>query len=169
MNANAGKKVFFLRRELLREIKKQKRRGKTIVFTNGCYDIIHIGHIRLLKKAAKLGGFLVVALNSDSSVRKIKGKGRPLIPWKERAELLASFYFVDAVAVFNEPDPYNIIKDIEPDVLVKGGDWKIKDIIGSDIVRARGGKVKSIKYEKGRSTTNIIKKILRSYGNRKKR
>ncbi|HDT15226.1 MAG TPA: D-glycero-beta-D-manno-heptose 1-phosphate adenylyltransferase, partial [Firmicutes bacterium] len=154
--------MFFLKKELKKKIKQFKRAGKKIVFTNGCYDIIHVGHIRLLKKAAAMGDVLVVALNSDSSVRKIKGPSRPLTPQKERAELLASFYFVDAVTVFYEENPYNIIKEIKPDVLVKGGDWEIKDIIGADIVRAGGGRVRSIKYEKGKSTTNIIKKIMKS-------
>ncbi|MCX7697900.1 MAG: D-glycero-beta-D-manno-heptose 1-phosphate adenylyltransferase [Candidatus Goldbacteria bacterium] len=156
-------KIIFSRKKLLKILKKLKIQGKKIVFTNGCYDILHIGHIRFLKKAKKFGDILLVALNSDSSVKKIKGDKRPIIPQRERAEVLSALEFVDFITVFYEPDPYNIIKDIKPDVLVKGGDWPLNKIIGADIVKKSGGIVKNIKYIKGNSTTEIINKVLRNY------
>jgi rfaE bifunctional protein nucleotidyltransferase chain/domain len=156
-------KIIFSRKKLIEKIKNLKRKGKKIVFTNGCYDLLHIGHVRFLKSAKRCGDVLVVAINSDSSVRKIKGDLRPIIPQKERAEVLAALYFVDIVTIFYEDNPYNIINDIKPDVLVKGGDWKIDKIIGADIVRNNGGIVKNIKYIKGESTTGIINKILKNY------
>jgi len=156
-------KVIFGRKALLNQIKNLKRRGKKIVFTNGCYDIIHAGHIRFLRKAKKLGGALVVAVNSDSSVRRIKSKKRPVVPQRERAEVLSALESVDIVTVFYEDDPYRIISAVKPDVLVKGGDWKINAIIGADVVRKNGGKVRNIKYEKGKSTTGIIRKVMRNY------
>ena len=134
-------------------------RGKKIVFTNGCFDILHIGHIEYLSKAKRLGQILVIGLNSDSSVKKIKGKLRPINKERSRAKVLASLYFVDYVTIFSEPTPKELIKILKPDVLVKGGDWKIEDIVGSDIVRSYGGKVKRIPFVKGYSTTSVIKKI----------
>lgn len=156
-------KIIFSRKKLLKVINNLKKQKKKIVFTNGCYDILHIGHIKFLKKAKKYGDILLVAINSDSSVKKIKGDKRPIVPQKERAEILSALEFVDLVTVFYEPDPYNIIKDIEPDVLVKGGDWAIDKIIGADIVKSKGGIVKNIKYIKGNSTTEIINKVLKNY------
>ena len=158
-----GKKIIFRRKELIKAVKKLKKKRKKIVFTNGCYDLIHAGHIKFLSKAKKMGDILVLAVNSDASVRRIKGKGRPVSPQRERAEVLAAFSCVDIVTVFYEDDPYNIINDIKPNVLVKGGDWKISKIIGADIVRANRGKVCNIRYEKGKSTTNIIKKVIKNY------
>ncbi|UCG77739.1 MAG: D-glycero-beta-D-manno-heptose 1-phosphate adenylyltransferase [Nitrospirota bacterium] len=131
-----------------------KRDGKRVVFTNGCFDIIHAGHIRYLKEASKLGDVLVVGLNSDSSVKGIKD-GRPVVPQEERAEVLSALDMVDLVVIFNEETPYELIKTLGPDVLVKGGDWSRKDIIGSDIVK----EVHSLKYYEGMSTTGIIDKI----------
>jgi len=160
-------KIIFSRKKLKQAVSRLKKTGKKIVFTNGCYDILHTGHTKLLKKAKALGDILIVAINSDSSVRCIKGKNRPIVPQEERAEVLAALSSVDIVTVFCEPDPYNIIKDIVPDVLVKGGDWKKGTIIGADVVTGAGGKVKNIKYIKGRSTTNIIKKVLENYGNKR--
>jgi rfaE bifunctional protein nucleotidyltransferase chain/domain len=157
-------KVIFSRKKLKAAVTRLKKSGRKIVFTNGCYDILHTGHTRLLKKAKAMGDALVVAINSDSSVRKIKGKDRPIVPQNERAEVLAALSSVDIVTIFYEPDPYNIIRDIVPDVLVKGGDWKKGTIIGTDIVEGAGGKVSNIKYIKGHSTTNIIKKVLENYG-----
>ncbi|MBI5893142.1 MAG: D-glycero-beta-D-manno-heptose 1-phosphate adenylyltransferase [Deltaproteobacteria bacterium] len=135
-----------------------------MVFTNGCFDIIHAGHVRYLSKAKKLGDVLVVGLNSDSSVKKIKDDGRPIVPQRERAEVLSALEFVDYVVIFNESTPYNLIKSVQPDVLVKGADWKGHEIVGADVVKAKGGRVARIKLVKGRSTTNIIKKILNTYG-----
>jgi rfaE bifunctional protein nucleotidyltransferase chain/domain len=136
-----------------------QRRGKKVVFTNGCFDIIHLGHVKYLEKARRLGNILVVGLNSDSSVRAIKGKGRPINGERERAGVLASLYFVDYVTIFSEATPERLIQKLKPDILVKGGDWKVRDIVGSDFVRARGGRVARISFVKGYSTTSTIKKV----------
>ncbi|HJW29262.1 MAG TPA: D-glycero-beta-D-manno-heptose 1-phosphate adenylyltransferase [Saprospiraceae bacterium] len=135
--------------------------GKKIVFTNGCFDLIHTGHTRYLAKAKSFGDLLIVAVNSDSSVRMIKGEKRPINTQAERAETLAALESVDFVTIFDEPDPHKIISDLQPDVLVKGGDWPIEKIIGRDIVEARGGKVVNVPYVEGASTTGIIEKILK--------
>jgi rfaE bifunctional protein nucleotidyltransferase chain/domain len=133
---------------------RYKSEGKKIVFTNGCFDIIHIGHIRYLKEAKKLGHILIIGLNSDSSVNRLKPK-RPINPESHRAEVLSSLEIVDYVTIFNEDTPYELIKHLMPDVLVKGGDWKKEDIVGSDIVP----EVYSLPYISGVSTTEIIRKI----------
>lgn len=160
-------KIIFNRKKLIKTIKKYKKDGKKIVFTNGCFDIIHSGHINLLKTAKKMGDILVLGLNSDFSIKKLKGDNRPIIPLKERAEILSAISVVDIVTVFYEGNPFNIIKGIKPDVLVKGGDWPLDKIIGADIVKSYGGTVKNIKYIKGLSTTNIIEKIIKNYLKRK--
>ncbi|MEM7828584.1 MAG: D-glycero-beta-D-manno-heptose 1-phosphate adenylyltransferase [Candidatus Aenigmatarchaeota archaeon] len=147
--------------KMIRE--RLKMEGKKLVFTNGCFDLIHIGHIRYLKMAKQFGDLLVVAINSDSSVRKIKGIKRPVIPQDERAEIIASLEFVDFVTVFDEPDPYNLIKELRPDFLIKGGDWKPEEIVGSDIVKAYGGSVISLPYLEGHSTSQIIERIVSLY------
>jgi rfaE bifunctional protein nucleotidyltransferase chain/domain len=137
--------------------------GKKIVFTNGCFDIIHTGHTRYLNQAKTYGDILVIGLNSDSSVRAIKGEKRPINSQDERAETLAALSSVDFVTIFDEPDPYKLISLLEPDVLVKGGDWPVEKIIGGDIVQKRGGKVISVPYIKGNSTTGIIERIVERY------
>jgi len=137
--------------------------GKKIVFTNGCFDIIHTGHTRYLAIARSFGDILVVAVNSDSSVRTIKGEKRPINSQADRAETLAALESVDHVTIFDEPDPYKVISALQPDVLVKGGDWPIEQIIGRDVVETRGGKVVNVPYIKGASTTGIIEKILKTY------
>lgn len=137
--------------------------GKKIVFTNGCFDIIHTGHTRYLAIARSFGDILVVAVNSDASVRTIKGDKRPINSQAERAETLAALESVDFVTIFDEPDPHKVISGLQPDVLVKGGDWPIEKIIGRDIVEARGGKVVNVPYVEGASTTGIIEKILKNY------
>jgi rfaE bifunctional protein nucleotidyltransferase chain/domain len=137
--------------------------GRKIVFTNGCFDILHTGHTRYLAIARSFGDLLVVAVNSDSSVRTIKGDKRPINSQDERAETLAALESVDFVVIFDEPDPYKVISALQPDVLVKGGDWPIEKIIGRDVVEARGGKVVNVPYVEGASTTGIIEKILKSY------
>ena len=137
--------------------------GKQIVFTNGCFDIIHTGHTRYLAIARSLGDVLVVAVNSDASVRTIKGEKRPINSQAERAEALAALASVDYVTVFDEPDPYRVIKELQPDVLVKGGDWPVEKIIGRDVVEARGGRVVNVPFVEGQSTTGIIEKILQKY------
>jgi rfaE bifunctional protein nucleotidyltransferase chain/domain len=135
-------------------------KGSKIVFTNGCFDLLHLGHIDYLAKAANLGNLLIVGVNTDSSVSRIKGPGRPVNSETTRLNVLASLFFVNAVILFDEPTPYELVKFIEPDVLVKGGDWKKEDIVGYDLVTKNGGKVETIEYLEGYSTTAIIKKIL---------
>ncbi len=137
--------------------------GRKIVFTNGCFDLIHTGHTRYLAIARSFGDVLVVAVNSDPSVRAIKGEKRPINSQAERAETLAALESVDFVTIFNEPDPHKVISALQPDVLVKGGDWPIEKIIGRDVVEARGGKVVNVPYVDGASTTGIIEKILSKY------
>lgn len=137
-----------------------RKKNKTIVFTNGCFDIIHAGHVRYLNKAKSLGDVLIVGLNSDASVKLIKGDKRPIVPQEERAEVLSGLEAVDYVVLFNEPTPIKLINAVLPDILVKGADWASQEIVGADIVRAKGGRVARIKLVKGKSTTNIIKKIL---------
>jgi D-beta-D-heptose 7-phosphate kinase/D-beta-D-heptose 1-phosphate adenosyltransferase len=137
--------------------------GRKIVFTNGCFDLIHTGHTRYLAKAKSFGDILIVAVNSDVSVRGIKGEKRPINTEAERMETLAALESVDYVVLFNELDPHRIIGELQPDVLVKGGDWPVEKIIGRDIVEARGGKVVSVGYIEGASTTGIIEKIVKLY------
>jgi len=139
-----------------------------VVFTNGCFDILHRGHIEYLKKAKTLGDILIVGLNSDSSVRKIKGEKRPIVKQKDRAEILAALSFVDYICIFNEETPEKMIKILIPDVLVKGGDWAKPDIVGKDIVESCGGKVVTVPLVKGKSTKNIIRTIVDRYCKSKK-
>jgi D-beta-D-heptose 7-phosphate kinase/D-beta-D-heptose 1-phosphate adenosyltransferase len=133
-----------------------RRRGKRIVFTNGCFDILHAGHVRYLRRAATLGDVLVVGLNGDASVRRLKGAGRPVQKAADRAYLLASLSCVSYVAIFSEDTPARLIRDVLPHVLVKGGDWRGKEIVGADVVRANGGTVRTIRFLPGRSTTSIL-------------
>jgi rfaE bifunctional protein nucleotidyltransferase chain/domain len=142
------------RTELKSIVDSRKAEGKKVVFTNGCFDILHIGHIRYLKEAKSMGDLLIIGLNSDRSVSYIK-PGRPVNPQDQRAELLASLEMVDYVAIFDEDTPYELIKLLRPDVLVKGGDWKKEEIIGSDIAK----ETYSLPYIKGISTSAIIEKI----------
>jgi len=135
------------------------RKNKKVVFTNGCFDLLHVGHVRYLQEAKSLGDFLVVGVNTDASVKKLKGPQRPLQHEEDRSEILSSLACVDFVCLFGEETPYNLIKSIEPDVLVKGGDWPVDKIVGSDLVLARGGLVKSLKFVPGKSTTSIINKF----------
>jgi len=149
--------------ELIQIRKKAKKVNKNVVFTNGCFDLLHRGHIQYLKKAKKLGDILIVGLNSDSSVKKIKGEGRPILSQEDRAEILASLYFVDYVCIFNELTPFKLISKLVPDFLVKGGDWKTGDIVGKEIVELHGGKVLNIKMVKGKSSKNIIQTIVKRF------
>ncbi len=148
-------------KKLLAELEPLRKKGKKVVFTNGCFDIIHAGHVRYLAKARSLGDILVVGLNSDESVRTIKGTERPIVPEKERAEVLSALRCVDYVVIFNEPTPLRLITALKPDILVKGSDWASHEIVGGDVVKKSGGRVSRIRLLKGRSTTNIIKKILK--------
>jgi D-beta-D-heptose 7-phosphate kinase/D-beta-D-heptose 1-phosphate adenosyltransferase len=138
--------------------------GKRIVFTNGCFDILHAGHAQYLRRAAALGDVLFVGLNGDASVRRLKGAGRPVQKAADRAYLLASLACVSYVAVFAEDTPLRLIRDVMPDVLVKGGDWKGKEIVGAELVRANGGTVKTIRFLPGRSTTSILSRAGRVRG-----
>jgi rfaE bifunctional protein nucleotidyltransferase chain/domain len=135
------------------------RASKQIVFTNGCFDLLHIGHVRYLQEARKQGDLLVVGVNSDSSVKRLKGPQRPIQNESDRAEILAALACVDYAVIFEDDTPLNLIKELQPQVLVKGGDWKPENIVGSDVVLANGGKVLSLQFVDGRSTTNIVTKI----------
>jgi rfaE bifunctional protein nucleotidyltransferase chain/domain len=139
---------------------EMKKAGEKLVFTNGCFDLIHGGHIEILKKAKKLGDALLVGVNSDLSIKKIKPAGRPILPEKERLDVLAALVYVDYLVLFDEPDPLNLIRTIRPDILVKGGDWAKEDIIGGREVIEAGGEVHTIPYLEGHSTTEIINRIL---------
>ena len=139
------------------------RRGKKIVFTNGCFDLLHVGHARYLTQARRQGDVLVVGLNSDRSVRALKGETRPLIPQADRAEILAALEAVDYVTVFDEQTPLELIKLLAPDVLVKGGDWKVDQIVGAKEVRRCGGKVVVAPEVEGRSTRGIIAEVTRRF------
>lgn len=141
------------------ELFREKNLNKQIVFTNGCFDILHIGHVRYLQKASELGDVLVVGLNSDSSVKRLKGPERPINSEGDRAELLASLGFVDYVVIFEDDTPKNLIQMIQPDVLVKGGDYSPEQVVGKDIVEARGGRLELIEFVEGKSTTSLIDKI----------
>jgi len=142
-----------------KEIEALKVQGKRIVFTNGCFDLLHPGHTRYLYAARQLGDYLVVAVNTDRSVKAIKGEHRPIQSQDERAELLATLSFVDAVILFDEDNPLKLIQDLVPDVLVKGGNWTEDKIIGADVVKKAGGVVKSLPFVIGYSTTALIEKI----------
>jgi rfaE bifunctional protein nucleotidyltransferase chain/domain len=136
-----------------------RKAGRIVVFTNGCFDLVHRGHIHLLRQAKALGHILIVALNSDVSVKTIKGLNRPIMPEADRIELIAALEMVDYVVVYSEPDPYQIIAAIKPNVLVKGGDWSANEIVGADVVEQNGGRVAVIPYLPGFSTTQIIERI----------
>lgn len=151
------------RKELVELRKRLKAENKKIVFTNGCFDILHAGHVDYLVKAKELGDVLLVAVNSDNSVRRIKGEKRPIVPVTERMYVLSNLQPVDIVTSFDEDTPKEIIEDIIPDILVKGADWDIEKIVGKDIVEKNGGTVKNIKFEINQSSTKIINKIFEIY------
>ena len=136
-----------------------RAKGQTVVFTNGCFDLLHRGHVHTLRRAKAAGDVLIVAINSDRSVKSIKAPQRPILPETDRVELIAAMEMVDYVILFDEPDPYKLIAAIKPQVLAKGGDWSSEKIIGADIVEAAGGRVEVIPYLKGFSTTEIIERI----------
>ena len=143
---------------------REKRNGRRVVFTNGCFDLLHPGHIRSLELARELGDVLIVGLNSDASVRQLKGEGRPVIPERERAEILATLESVDAVVIFDDLTPREVIARLLPDVLVKGGDWPGDQIVGREEVEAAGGRVVSIPVVAGYSTSAILRKIREGFG-----
>lgn len=143
--------------DLITKLNSQ-RKDKKVVFTNGCFDLLHVGHIRYLEEAKKNGDILVVGINSDASVKRLKGEDRPIQKEDERAEILAALRAVDHTVLFTEDTPLELIKKIKPDILVKGGDWAIDQIVGADVVLQNGGEVRSLLFVEGRSTTNILKK-----------
>lgn len=151
----------FLNQKDLQSTLTAARNNKKIVFTNGCFDILHVGHVKYLKEARAQGDMLVVGINSDASVKRLKGVERPIQNQSDRGEILAALACVDFVTVFEEDDPRNLIALVKPNVLVKGGDWKPDQIIGSDLVLSTGGEVKSLQFVPGRSTSNIVSKILK--------
>lgn len=141
-------------------IKSLKKKGKSVVFTNGCFDLIHPGHIKLLKQAKKYGDILFLGINSDKSIKKIKGLSRPVMKEKERITVLSAIEYIDLIAVFNEPTPIKVIEKIRPDALVKGSDWPKSEIVGKEFVESYGGKVFTVKLKPGISTSSLIKRIL---------
>ena len=157
-NALMASKILS-KEELAKKIHTWKFLGDKIVFTNGCFDLLHLGHVDYLSKAASLGRRLVIGLNSDSSTRNLKGNNRPIQDENSRAMLLASMFFVDAVVLFDEATPLELIKFIQPDILVKGSDYTVDKIVGADVVLASGGMVKTIDYIPGYSTSAIEQKI----------
>jgi len=153
-----------LNRQILKEkLDALRKEGKKIAFTNGCFDILHVGHVRYLREAKKTADVLVLALNSDFSVRSIKGEKRPLVSEEERAEILAALEFIDFVTIFEELTPQELIVYLKPDVLIKGGDWPEDKVVGRDDVKKWGGRVVLIPEVKGKSTTNIVEKIKEVY------
>jgi rfaE bifunctional protein nucleotidyltransferase chain/domain len=156
-------KIFHKAQELADLIQQRKEAGQKVVFTNGCFDLIHTGHTRYLEQARVAGDCLIIGVNSDESVSRLKGDKRPIVTLNERMEVLAGLHFVDYLISFNELDPYNLIKVLRPSMLVKGGDWPLEDIIGKDIVEADGGSVFTIPEIRGQSTTRIINKIIDLY------
>src|SRR5262249_50256097 len=147
------------REHLAAECRRRQRIGQKVVFTNGCFDILHVGHARLLREAAKLGDYLVVGLNSDASVRRLKGDDRPINAQQDRVELLAALESVDAVTVFDEDTPLSLIEALQPDVLVKGGDYLPDEVVGREVVEARGGRLALIPLAQGHSTTGVVRRI----------
>lgn len=143
------------------KLEKLRRSGRKIVFTNGCFDILHIGHVSYLKEARKKGDVLVIGLNSDESVQNIKGPNRPIVPQSERAYILAALEVVDFIVIFKEATPQKLIEQLRPHVMVKGADWKGKEVIGAEFVKSYGGEVALIKFVPRHSSTNIIKTILK--------
>jgi D-beta-D-heptose 7-phosphate kinase/D-beta-D-heptose 1-phosphate adenosyltransferase len=150
--------------KLVRKRRALERAGKKVVFTNGTFDILHRGHVEYLQAARALGDILIVGLNTDASIRRIKGKKRPINLNRDRAAVLAALGCVDFVCFFGDNTPQRLIARLVPDVLVKGADWKAVDIVGKDIVEAHGGVVRRIRLTAGRSTTNVIQRVLNKYG-----
>jgi rfaE bifunctional protein nucleotidyltransferase chain/domain len=150
---------IFSRQNIRQQIEKWKAEGQKIVFTNGVFDLLHIGHISYLLKAASFGNKLIIGLNADSSVKRLKGDQRPINTENSRAILLASMFFTDAIVVFDEDTPLNLINDVLPDVLVKGADYKIEDIVGGKEVQENGGEVMVVDFVDGHSSTSLIQKI----------
>lgn len=154
-------KIIFKKEDAFNLLQTWRFKDEKIVFSNGCFDIIHRGHLEYLASAASMGNKMIIGLNSDSSTQKLKGPSRPIIDEYSRALLLASLGFVDMVILFEEDTPYNLIDFVQPDILVKGSDYQAEDIVGYDIVKAKGGEIKTLDFIEGFSSTGIIKKIQR--------
>lgn len=152
--------------DLPARVSELRKQGRKIVFTNGCFDILHPGHLSYLQKARALGDVLIVGINSDRSVKELKGNLRPIFDQEERCELLSGFESVSFITIFDESTPRDLIKVILPDVLVKGGDWRLEQIVGREEVEASGGRVVSVPYEEGYSSSAIIQRILKRYRER---
>lgn len=150
--------------DLIQTLEGLRKSGKRVVFTNGCFDILHVGHVRYLTAARAKGDILVLGLNSDVSVRSIKPDNRPIVNQDQRAEVLAGLTCVDYITIFDEPDPLALIRAVKPDILVKGDDWEEAEIIGSDVVKSYGGKVVRVEVVPDISTSRIIRRILELYG-----
>ncbi len=146
-------------KRLVKVVQGLRRKGRRIAFTNGCFDLLHLGHLDYLERIKRESDCLIVAVNSDSGVRRLKGHGRPLVPARERARLLAALKPVDYVTIFSEPTPLKVIRAIRPDLLAKGGDWKLKEIVGREVVESYGGRVLVVPYLKGHSTSRLLQKI----------
>lgn len=151
-----------LERVVLEKELAKIRKGKKVVFTNGCFDLLHVGHVKYLQEAKALGDYLVVALNSDASVKKLKGEARPVQSEADRADIMAALGCVDFTTIFGEETPEALIRLLKPDVLVKGGDWKVENIVGGSFVQSYGGSVRSLPFIPGRSTSKIIERVLNS-------
>jgi len=151
------------REELRRIVEDLKAKRKRIVFTNGCFDLLHIGHIRYLERAKALGDILVVGVNSDHSVQNLKGPQRPILTEEERAEILSGLWCVDYISIFNEPTPLELISSLQPHVLVKGGDWTKETTVGREVMEKSGGEIVIIPFVEGSSTSNLIETILNRY------
>ena len=154
---------IYSREKLKEELDRLRKEGKKTIFTNGCFDILHVGHARYLQEAKKIGDILVVAINSDSSVRAIKGEKRPIIPEDERAEMVASLGSVDYVTIFHESTPLELIEYLQPHVIVRGGDWTEEKVVGRESVKKLGGTVVIVPEIRGASTSGIIEKITKIY------
>ena len=159
--ASAGRRKVLDLSSLKTRVRYLRQQRKTIVFANGCFDLLHVGHVALLERAKSLGDVLIVAINSDRSTRKVKGPTRPILAQADRAKMLAALEAVDYVTIFDEPTPYRFIAELEPDVLIKGSDWAAGEIVGSDVVKRRGGKVVRVPLVSGFSTTKMIERIIR--------
>lgn len=155
---NSTDKIFTLP-QLQEQVNTWRSQGQKIVFTNGCFDLLHLGHVDYLEKARQLGDKLVLGLNTDASISRIKGPSRPLQDEMSRARIMASLLFIDAVVLFDENTPLELIEAVQPDILVKGDDYTIESIVGHEVVLGRGGEVRTVPLVKGYSTTNIVKKI----------
>lgn len=149
-------------KQITKIVRNLQKKGKKVVFTNGCFDLIHVGHVSLFQKAKSLGDVLIVAINSDKSLASIKGPKRPLVCQKDRVKVLSALQAIDYIIIFSKNTPYEVLKQIKPDILVKGADYKVKDIIGREFVK----KVYRFPFVKGKSTTNLIKLIVERYGNK---